>query len=297
MPAKLSTVTTARIEFRPTGDFAAEPLPEFKTVSRSRASSPIPASSSTTNIVMKVLRRITAGIHPEIEIGRFLADVAHFAERPFAARPRGTGGRRSAQRARGGARYVENQGDAWSVTANGLNRLVEEQRLTTVRNRLPKRWTPPRCCNAYGRSAAAPPKCILPSPAAATRRDSSPNRSTPTTSASWTDAGLARARRCSNCCGTSRKELAEPAPQLAQASARSSRRHHPANRVGMEFALRRPEDPPSRRLPSRPGADRQGRRLYSRLRGRAAPQPRGAPRQGAAGARRRRLAALDRLRG
>ena len=32
--------------------------------------------------VVKILRRITAGIHPEIEVGRFLADVAHFQNAP-----------------------------------------------------------------------------------------------------------------------------------------------------------------------------------------------------------------------
>ena len=58
---------------------------------------------------------------------------------------------------------------------------------------------------------------------------------------------------------------------------------------------RRPQDPPSWRLPSRPDADRQGRYLHHRFRGRAAPAAGGAPAQGAGGARRRRPDPLDRL--
>jgi maltose alpha-D-glucosyltransferase / alpha-amylase len=79
--------------------------------------------------VVKFLRRITAGVHPEIEIGRFLVDVAHYQNAPALLG--------SAELLEGNNRtalavmhaFVENQGDAWSVTSASLDRFVEEQRL------------------------------------------------------------------------------------------------------------------------------------------------------------------------
>jgi maltose alpha-D-glucosyltransferase / alpha-amylase len=72
-----------KIEFRPTAAFAANPLPEINNitaVSREQSNS----SVIVDNIfVIKVLRRITAGVHPEIEVGRFLADIAHFQNAPL----------------------------------------------------------------------------------------------------------------------------------------------------------------------------------------------------------------------
>ena len=79
--------------------------------------------------VVKIFRRIAAGIHPEIEIGRFLADVAHFKNAPTLLG--------SLELVEGESRsalavvhdFVENQGDAWTVTGAALDRLIDEQRL------------------------------------------------------------------------------------------------------------------------------------------------------------------------
>ena len=71
-----------QIEFRPTTPFTAEPLPEIKNVAaiaREQSNSSVIVDNK---YVIKVLRRITAGIHPEVEVGRFLADVAHFKNAP-----------------------------------------------------------------------------------------------------------------------------------------------------------------------------------------------------------------------
>ena len=74
-------------------------------------------------------RRITPGVHPEIEVGRFLADVANFQNAPALL---GTmelveGENRSALAVVHA--FIENQGDAWSVTGASLDRLIDEQRL------------------------------------------------------------------------------------------------------------------------------------------------------------------------
>jgi maltose alpha-D-glucosyltransferase / alpha-amylase len=78
--------------------------------------------------VVKVLRRVTPGIHPEIEIGRFLVEVG-FANAPALL---GTvelveGDQRSALAVVHA--YIQNQGDAWSVTSAALDRFIDEQRM------------------------------------------------------------------------------------------------------------------------------------------------------------------------
>ena len=67
---------------------------------RSRRSRPSSGEQSNISViadgkyVVKILRRITPGIHPEIEVGRFLADVAHFENAPTLLRLGRVDGRR-----------------------------------------------------------------------------------------------------------------------------------------------------------------------------------------------------------
>jgi maltose alpha-D-glucosyltransferase/alpha-amylase len=119
----------SRLEFRPTEAFAANPLPEcvnIKAVDREQSNSSVIVDN---RCVVKILRRITPGTHPEIEVGRFLADIVHFQNAPTLL---GTlelveGENRSALAVVHA--FIENQGDAWSVTSASLDRLVDEQRL------------------------------------------------------------------------------------------------------------------------------------------------------------------------
>jgi maltose alpha-D-glucosyltransferase/alpha-amylase len=117
------------IEFRPTKAFAEAPLPEIKTVNaveREQSNSSVIVDNQS---VVKILRRITPGIHPEIEIGRFLVDVAHFQNAPALLG--------SVELVEGESRtalavvhaFIENQGDAWSTTSASLDRFIDEQRL------------------------------------------------------------------------------------------------------------------------------------------------------------------------
>jgi maltose alpha-D-glucosyltransferase/alpha-amylase len=80
-------------------------------------------------LVMKLFRRVDDGVNPEIEIGRFLTEVADFQNAPPLL---GTvelveGERRSSVAVVHG--FVQNQGEAWTVTAAYLDRFVEELRL------------------------------------------------------------------------------------------------------------------------------------------------------------------------
>jgi maltose alpha-D-glucosyltransferase/alpha-amylase len=118
----------AKIEFRPTSAFHAPP-PQIKSIT------PIGREQSNSSVivdnqyVIKVLRRVTPGLHPEFEVGRFLVDVAHFGNAPALL---GTvelieGESRTALVAVHA--FTENQGDAWGVTSASLDRLIDEQRL------------------------------------------------------------------------------------------------------------------------------------------------------------------------
>ena len=119
----------ASLEFQPTSAFVAGPPPEIKTIvpiDREQSNSSVIVDSK---YVVKVLRRVTAGIHPEFEMGRYLADVAHFQNSPALL---GTvelveGESRTALCAVHA--FIENQGDAWGITGASLDRLIDEQRL------------------------------------------------------------------------------------------------------------------------------------------------------------------------
>jgi len=90
-------------------------------------------SNSTTLIdadyVIKVYRKLQTGINPEIEVGRFLTEIAGFANTPalLGSVELVEGHARSAVAVVHG--FVENQGDAWTVTSAYLDRYVDEQRL------------------------------------------------------------------------------------------------------------------------------------------------------------------------
>ena len=79
--------------------------------------------------VVKIYRTLEAGINPEIEMGRFLTDVAGFANTP--ALLGSVELIEDDQRSAIGVlhAFVLNQGDAWTVTAAYLDRFVDEQRL------------------------------------------------------------------------------------------------------------------------------------------------------------------------
>jgi maltose alpha-D-glucosyltransferase/alpha-amylase len=121
-----------RLEFRPTRNFSAD---ETKAVENVRAVDTEQSNTSVlvgTSYVVKLFRRRDFGVNPEIEVGRFLTETAHFANTPplLGAVELVEGGTQSAVAVI--HRFVENQGDAWTVTNGYLDRFVEEQRLLTA---------------------------------------------------------------------------------------------------------------------------------------------------------------------
>jgi maltose alpha-D-glucosyltransferase/alpha-amylase len=121
-----------RIEFQPTSGFHAGNATDIQNI---RA---VDTEQSNTTVlvgnqyVLKLFRRLEPGINPEIEVGRFLTDTVPFPHTPalLGAIELEENGVRSAVAVV--HRFIENQGDAWTVTGAYLDRFVEEQRLLTA---------------------------------------------------------------------------------------------------------------------------------------------------------------------
>jgi maltose alpha-D-glucosyltransferase/alpha-amylase len=122
------------------GRLLFHPTQAFSTIPRAAVGSvrAIDTEQSNTTVligsayVLKLFRRLEPGTNPEIEIGRFLTDVVSFPHAPalLASVELEAGGKTGALAVL--HRFVENQGDAWIVTAHSLDRYVEEQRLLTA---------------------------------------------------------------------------------------------------------------------------------------------------------------------
>ncbi len=118
-----------RLEFRPTGKFPNEPIkpPEYVHAVETEQSNS--TALVDNEYVVKVYRKLESGINPEIEIGRFLTEVAGFANSPalLGSVELVEGNNKSAIAVVHA--FVQNQGDAWTVTSAYLDRFVDEQRL------------------------------------------------------------------------------------------------------------------------------------------------------------------------
>ncbi|MBV9346839.1 MAG: maltose alpha-D-glucosyltransferase [Pseudolabrys sp.] len=114
-----------RLEFQKTS--ALKDKPDVKAVAAVGVEQSNTSMVVDNHYVVKLLRKVTAGVHPEVEIGRFFVESAPFAHAPPLL---GTvelveNGERSALAVVHG--FVENQGDAWTVIGQLLDRLIDEQ--------------------------------------------------------------------------------------------------------------------------------------------------------------------------
>jgi maltose alpha-D-glucosyltransferase/alpha-amylase len=120
------------LEFRPIGGFGGENLAPIHTVKAVDTEQSNTTALVDTHYVVKLFRRIERGINPEVEVGRFLTETAPFANTPPLL---GTVTLVDGEVLNTVAvvhRFVENQGDVWSMTSAYLDRYVEEQRLLTT---------------------------------------------------------------------------------------------------------------------------------------------------------------------
>jgi maltose alpha-D-glucosyltransferase/alpha-amylase len=204
-----------RVEFRPTAAFAARPAPAITAVYATEREQSNTTILVENKYVIKLLRRIAAGVNPEIEIGRFLADVAHFQN---AATLLG-----SLELVEDESRstlavvhdFIGNQGDAWSVTGAALDRLIDEQRLLPDEAvaQMSEAASMLQRMRQIGRRTAELHLAL------ASRADIPAFAPEPIVAgdvARWTDALLARTRSAFDPLRRHGDELADPAPQLAR---------------------------------------------------------------------------------
>ena len=203
------------IEFRPTAIFTAAPLPEITTVAavdREQSNSSVVVGGK---YVVKILRRLTPGIHPEIEVGRFLADVAHFQNAPtlLGTIELADGDHRTALAVVHA--FIENQGDAWSITGAALDRFIDEQRLLTEETIIENLETASMLqrMRQIGRRTA---ELHLAFASHSELPAFAPEPIAPDDAARWTDALLERARMTLTLLERGLKALPEPARPLAE---------------------------------------------------------------------------------
>jgi len=121
----------AKLVFTPTAAFRDMPAPEITDVNSGQREQSNTTLTVGRDYVVKVLRRLQAGQHPEIEMGRFLSEDA-----PYANTPQMLGSLELIENDEPTAlavahRYIENQGDAWQVVTSVLSRYAEEQHILT----------------------------------------------------------------------------------------------------------------------------------------------------------------------
>ncbi len=118
-----------RLEFRPTSKFSDGPVKPPQHVRAVETEQSNSTALVDNTYVVKVYRKLESGINPEVEVGLFLTEVAGFANTPalLGSVTVIEGNTRSAVAVVHA--FVENQGDAWTVTSAYLDRFVEEQRL------------------------------------------------------------------------------------------------------------------------------------------------------------------------
>jgi maltose alpha-D-glucosyltransferase/alpha-amylase len=130
--AQLKTKHGGQMVFSPSPLLAAEDPIAASDVSRMGAEQSNSSLNLGSRFALKIYRRLEGGINPEVEIGRFLTEVAGFANTP---RMYGdvtyidANGNRTALGVLQG--FIRGQGDAWSWTLDALKRLLEDVTLAS----------------------------------------------------------------------------------------------------------------------------------------------------------------------
>jgi maltose alpha-D-glucosyltransferase / alpha-amylase len=123
------------LDFRPTSKFSSKSVKQPERVTTVDGGPLSSIAFVDGSYVVKLYRKLEAGINPEIEVGRFLTEVAGFTNTPamLGSVELGEGDIRSAIAVVHA--HTGNQGDAWTVTAAYLDRFLEERRLLATSQR------------------------------------------------------------------------------------------------------------------------------------------------------------------
>ncbi len=123
---------TTQLEFRPTTELLKTPDNEIVHVDAVETEQSNSTALVDSAYVVKIYRKLEQGINPELEVGRFLTEVAGFSNSPalLGSIELIEDGKRSAVGIVHS--FVQNQGDAWTVTSAYLDRFAEQERLLSM---------------------------------------------------------------------------------------------------------------------------------------------------------------------
>ena len=96
--------------------------PEIRRLSAEQSNSSLIVADQ---VVMKIIRRITAGINPEVEMVRYLTEQGYANTPPLLGEVSRVGADGASRAMIVAQKFVRNQGDAWQWTLNYLTRLNE----------------------------------------------------------------------------------------------------------------------------------------------------------------------------
>jgi len=121
-----------KLEFRPTKKLTDKPQKKLENIRAVETEQSNSTALVDSDCVVKIYRKLQTGISPEIEVGHFLTEIAGFANTPalLGSVELIEGDQRSAVSIVHA--FVQNQGDAWTVSSGYLDRFVERERLLAV---------------------------------------------------------------------------------------------------------------------------------------------------------------------
>jgi maltose alpha-D-glucosyltransferase/alpha-amylase len=126
---RLSYIPTERLT-----EIVDEPINNVRAVQTEQSNS---TALVDDKFVVKLYRKLENGINPEVEVGRFLTDVANFANTPALLGSVELSGPDTEAAVAIVHAFVGNQGDAWTVSSAALDRFVDEQRLVGASDSTP----------------------------------------------------------------------------------------------------------------------------------------------------------------
>jgi maltose alpha-D-glucosyltransferase/alpha-amylase len=107
------------------------------------------------DIMIKVYRRIEAGLHPEVEMARYLSERVGFENTPrFMGHVELTAENGESTVLAIAQEFVHNQGDAWHVVTEALTKALEEYGLNLADEEIPKLAFPAEIGKKLGRRTA-----------------------------------------------------------------------------------------------------------------------------------------------
>ena len=218
------TAAGGRVSFERTDAFGNTALPQAPMVRR------IGGEQSNSSIlideygVLKLYRRLAHGIHPEIEMARFLTDAARFPNTPPLLGAFRFFAEEGGEAALGVLfAYLRNQGSAWSQALNYLTRYLDEALLMTPREVRPSEPATPEAsahplyldlAGQLGQRTAELHRALCPEVAVDVAF--TPEPITAQDLARWRDHAADAARACLGTLARQRDSLPPPAQVLAE---------------------------------------------------------------------------------